>query len=79
MAVLCAGCCLGLVCGCSEDAGGGESELMELISAAECGDAEAQSNLGLCYLDGNGIAQDSVEGVKWVQKAVAQGNVMAHE
>ncbi len=38
-------CCLGLVCGCSDDVGGGESEVAELISAAERGDAEAQEML----------------------------------
>ncbi len=47
--------------------------------AAEQGVAEAQCNLGLCYLDGNGVAQNKVKGVMWLRKAAEQGNAEAKE
>ncbi|MBS0648669.1 MAG: sel1 repeat family protein [Verrucomicrobia bacterium] len=45
--------------------------------AAEQGNAEAQLNLGKCYLSGHGIAQDEKEAVTWFQKSSEQGNVDA--
>lgn len=35
---------------------------------AEKGDASAQSNLGFCYSQGQGVAKDDVEAVKWFRK-----------
>ena len=40
---------------------------------AEKGDAEAQNNLGLMYVKGQGVEQDFKEAVKWFQKAADQG------
>ena len=35
----------------------------------------AQSNLGLMYMEGFGVTQDFTEAVKWFRKAADQGNV----
>jgi TPR repeat protein len=40
---------------------------------AEKGDLVAQSNLGLCYLKGEGVAMDAVQAVSWLRKAAEQG------
>ena len=40
--------------------------------AAEQGNAAAQSNLGLCYYEGEGVAKDAAEAVKWYRKAAEQ-------
>ncbi len=45
--------------------------------AAELGFAEAQSNLGDCYLAGSGIKKDEWEATRWHEKAAAQGFPMA--
>ena len=42
-------------------------------NAAEQGHAQAQSNLGICYMDGLGVAKDEAEAVKWFSKAAGQG------
>ena len=44
-----------------------------LVRAAEQGDAEAQYNLGLMYLEGLGVKQDNVEAYAWIRTAAAQG------
>ena len=40
---------------------------------AEQGDAKVQSNLGFMYQNGQGVAQDYAEAVKWYRKAADQG------
>ncbi len=45
----------------------------EIYNAAEQGDAQAQLNLGVCYWNGNGVAKDYAEAVKWFRKAAEQG------
>jgi len=45
--------------------------------AAEKGDAEAQYELGRCYLLSKGVDQNFPEAVKWFRKAAEQGNVRA--
>jgi TPR repeat protein len=40
---------------------------------AEEGDAADQYNLGLLYLDGHGVPQDSAEAVKWLKRSAEQG------
>ncbi len=42
--------------------------------AAEQNHAQAQSNLGICYTNGQGMAKDEVEAVKWFLLAAAQGD-----
>ena len=48
-------------------------DLTDIISAAKQGEAEAQNDLGLMYVKGNGVPQDYTEAVKWFRKAVEQG------
>lgn len=48
--------------------------LEQTKNAAEQGDASAQYNLGLRYVDGRGVAKDSAEAAKWFRKAADQGN-----
>ncbi len=44
-----------------------------LRAAAEQGNAEAQYNLGVMYLEGQGVKQDTVEAYAWIRTAAAQG------
>jgi TPR repeat protein len=44
---------------------------------AEKGDAIAQYNLGVCYANGQGVAKDAVEAVKWYRKAAEQNDATA--
>jgi hypothetical protein len=46
-------------------------------ASAEQGDAKAQAKLGLCYVKGSGVTQDSAEAVKWFRKAADQGYARA--
>ena len=41
--------------------------------AADQGYADAQHNLGVMYLNGDGVPKDSAEAVKWFRKAAEQG------
>ena len=45
--------------------------------AADQGNAQAQSNLGFMYGDGQGVTQDYKEAVKWYRLAADQGNADA--
>ncbi len=45
--------------------------------AADQGHDEAQYNLGLCYVNGDGVAKDVAEAEKWFRKAAAQGDELA--
>ena len=47
------------------------------VKAAEQGHPEARCNLGICYLDGLGVAKDEAEAVKWFSKAAQQENAHA--
>jgi uncharacterized protein len=53
------------------------SELSQLRSKAESGDAAAQLALGRAYQDGNGVKQDDDLAVKWYRSAAEQGNATA--
>lgn len=46
-------------------------------SMAAQGDASAQHNLSLMYLDGQGVVQDYAEAMKWSRLAAEQGQVLA--
>ena len=54
-----------------------EPYFSELVKKAEAGDAKAQFNLGVCYANGNGVAKDEKEAVKWYTKSAEQGNATA--
>ena len=45
--------------------------------AAEHGNADAQNNLGQCYLLGTGVVKDEREGARWICKAAKQGCAVA--
>jgi len=49
----------------------------ELVKKAEAGDAEAQSELGMCYFRGKGVTKDYEEAVKWWTKAAERGYARA--
>lgn len=50
------------------------SEIVQLQSKAEAGDASAQATLGKAYQDGNGVPQNDALAVKWLRKAADQGD-----
>jgi TPR repeat protein len=52
----------------------GKDLLADLREMAQQGDAEAQFNLGKRYINGEGVAKDALEAVKWWRKAADQGN-----
>jgi L-lactate transport len=45
--------------------------------AAEQNYAQAQNNLGVCYVNGQSVAKDEVEAAKWFRKAAEQNNADA--
>lgn len=47
--------------------------------AANQGHAKAQTLLGACYYDGEGVAQNKQKAVEWYQRAAEQGNEAAIE
>ena len=53
------------------------SSIGDLRKAAEKGDAQAQSNLGRAYYNGEGVPKDEIEALKWYRKAAEQGDAEA--
>ena len=49
----------------------------EMRKAAEEGDAQAQSYLGVSYQTGQGVPQDYQEAVKWFRRAAIQNDTVA--
>lgn len=47
--------------------------------AAEQGDANAQNNLALMYVNGCGVEKNNEAALQWFQKAAAQGHAKAKE
>lgn len=47
------------------------------IKAAERGDADAQYELGWCFMDGEHVWEDPAEAMKWYRKAAEQGHADA--
>ena len=45
-----------------------------LKARAEQGDADAQNDLGVMYMDGHGVEPDYDEALKWWRKAAEQGH-----
>ena len=62
---------------CSDSTSDSVLDIKQLQKAAEQGDAEAQNNLGRCYVKGDGVEKDEKEAVKWFRKAAEQGNAVA--
>lgn len=51
--------------------------LQRLTAAATKGDARAQQDLGLMYVQGNGVARDPKTGALWLEKSAGAGMPMA--
>lgn len=72
MSITIIGLILGLLMGgCAE-----ESELESAKRLAIDGDASAQYNLGVMYMNGTGVLQDYKEAVKWYRLSAEQGNAL---
>ena len=56
-----------------KETSGSSSEFGATKAKAETGDAQAQYNLGVCYDQGQGVAQDHAEAVKLYREAADQG------
>src|SRR6266481_4879312 len=52
-------------------------QLEEVKAKAEAGDADSEYRLGLCYYNGEGVAKDFSEAVKWFRKSAEQGFAQA--
>ena len=63
--------------GCEKTPTSPEGSLEILRKDAVQGDAEAQYKLGSMYDEGEGVAADSTEAVKWYRKAAEQGHANA--
>ncbi len=61
----------------SEEKSDWEKAIPLLTKAAEQGYAKAQHELGDCYYDGKGVAQDFLQALQWCRKAAEQGNAEA--
>ena len=55
------------------DAGDYQTALQEWRPLADQGDVDAQYNLALMYLNGQGVPQDFAEAARWYQLAAEQG------
>ena len=60
-----------------EVAAGNTASLERLKQAAESGDPGAQTELGVLYLDGEGVPRDLTQAVNWLQKAAELGSAEA--
>ena len=53
-----------------------QETVAELQAKADQGVASAQFNLGLIYLEGQGVPQDGAEAVRWYRLAAEQGHAV---
>ena len=56
-----------------------ETGFEQLLAKSKEGDAEAQNNLGMSYITGEGVRKNAKEAVKWVCKAADQGDAEAQK
>ena len=54
-----------------------EGQIAELMEKASSGDSQAQYDLAMIFMEGNGVEKDENEGKKWYDKAVENGNESA--
>ena len=59
------------------EAGDYETAFNEFKPLAQQGDADAQTNVGFMYRNGQGVLQDYKEALKWYTKAAEQGDADA--
>jgi TPR repeat protein len=57
--------------------GQGQARAATMQERAEAGDAAAQCELGLAYVNGNGVAKNYAEAFKWLHKSAEQNNTVA--
>src|ERR1700726_4485083 len=60
----------------TEQASAKKKAIADLREIAYAGNVNAQVQLGVIYLTGDGVAKDDVEAVKWLRKAVEQDNAL---
>ena len=51
--------------------------ISSIRAKAEAGDADAQFRLGVAYIGGVNVGADEAEGMYWLKKSAAQGNINA--
>ncbi|MFB3150347.1 MAG: tetratricopeptide repeat protein, partial [Alphaproteobacteria bacterium] len=61
----------------SYEEGDFEAAFAAFSQLADAGDAPAQTKLGDMYSDGQGVAQDDAEAVRWYRLAADQGDANA--
>lgn len=54
-----------------------EGQIAELMEKALSGDSQAQYDLAMIFMEGNGVEKNENEGKKWLDKAVKNGNESA--
>ena len=54
-------------------------DLEQFRTDAETGDPEAMANLGICYLEGDGIPADRDRGMQWLNRAFRAGSIRARD
>ena len=54
-----------------------EGQIAELMEKALSGDSQAQYDLAMIFMEGNGVEKNENEGKKWLDKAVENGNESA--
>ena len=60
--------------GCNEDDLDAMIRTSSVGVRAEEGDADAQCELGGCYLNGRGVEDDEKKAIEWFEKAAEQGH-----
>ena len=53
-------------------------QVASLIASSENGDRYSQVRLGECYAEGNGVARDEAEAIRWYRLAAAAGEGRAY-
>lgn len=54
-----------------------EAALQQLVTEAEAGDIQAQVELGMLYVTGEGVSKNLREGAKWLRRAAEGNNAVA--
>ncbi len=72
--VFCLLCCFTLAVPSMVHADPCRHDIPELQREAQAGDAWAQAEVGVCYIRGKGVPEDSSRGAEWLKKAAKQGN-----
>src|SRR6202521_1641232 len=60
----------------SDQASAKKKAIADLKEIAYAGNVNAQVQLGVIYLTGDGVAKDDAEAVKWLRKAADQDNAL---